>query len=337
MIPIVLAADNNYAYPLIVALFSIVRNKKEQSDYKFYLLVTNDFSDCNKSIINNILERYCLPTAEFIVFNDEFKDIKMKIEHISNVTYYRLLLPEILKSEEKVIYLDVDVLVKDDLNELYNSVTSEYLIGGVKAAAYYYPKKEQTHKAKVLNISAFDQYVNAGVLIMNLKLMREKNVYAQFLSLLDRNFQSQDQDILNSACYGSIKILPPCYNAMTKYGLPELSAYDKFECLSYVWNREEWNVACKNPIIIHFADKVKPWDSFNVNFSKEWWECAREAGVEQLVFKKNFSKIINNSKNIISLKRKKDKVNHGIVKKVFQSVRKDGIWYTVNKILKKLM
>lgn len=65
---------------------------------------------------------------------------------------------------DKCLYLDVDIVVQNDLTELYEQDMEEYYIAGVKAAGYYYPPEKKQRNMDRLEMPAFDQYINAGVL-----------------------------------------------------------------------------------------------------------------------------------------------------------------------------
>lgn len=271
-IPVVLAADNNYRYPLMVTLLSLLMNAKKNTKYQFIILVSDQFDMESMELINKLLKQYDMPEAVFYNMQDNYQNIEMQIKHISYATFYRLQLPELLKEVEKCIYLDVDVVVKKDLKEFFDIELGDNYIAGVKAAGYYYPEEKKTATISLLEIDKLDQYINAGVLLINLKKMREDKLTETFEKLLEKNFPSQDQDILNAACYGHIKVLPLKYNAMTKYNVGIKDEYDRIECLHICYTREEWNEACETPVIIHYADRWKPWQDLRGIFVQEWWK-----------------------------------------------------------------
>ena len=119
-IPVVLAADNNYRYPLMVTLLSLLMNAKKNTKYQFIILVSNQFDMESMELINKLLKQYDMPEAAFYNMQDNYQNIEMQIKHISYATFYRLQLPELLKEVEKCIYLDVDVVVKKDLKEFFD-------------------------------------------------------------------------------------------------------------------------------------------------------------------------------------------------------------------------
>ena len=59
---------------------------------------------------------------------------------------------------------------------------------------------------------------------------------------------------------------------MTKYNVGIKDEYDQIECLHICYTREEWNEACETPVIIHYADRWKPWQDLRGIFVQEWWK-----------------------------------------------------------------
>jgi len=251
-IPIVLSSDNKYASYLYTTMISILENGYKNTYYNFYLLVPHTFSKKNENKILEINNKYkCY--INFIYFKNVFENIIMKIPHITLTTYYRLLIGEYLPKEiEKCIYLDVDICVLKDLSELFLIEMKNNYIAGVVAAGYYFNEKENCER---LNLPSMRQYVNAGMLVMNLKQIRKDNMTLKFLELSKKNYTSQDQDVLNVACYGKIITLPPKFNAMI-YRLKENSSL-----LRDLYKEEDIIEANNSPYIIHYAGKEKPWNS----------------------------------------------------------------------------
>ena len=58
IIPVALAADNNYAMPMAVSMTSMLESANKDTFYDFYLLIPSDFSDENKEKINKLQEAY---------------------------------------------------------------------------------------------------------------------------------------------------------------------------------------------------------------------------------------------------------------------------------------
>lgn len=295
-IPLVFAADNNYAIPMYVAMASAFASAKPNTIYDVHLLLSGDFSPENIERLETIKETY--PRHQITTYNmkNQYDDVEMKIEHITAATYYRLKLPSLLSNINKCIYLDVDLIVNQDLSELFRINIDDKYIAGVRAAGYYWPEHHVKNRLEKLEIPSIDQYVNAGVLMMNLAKMRKNNLENGFEQLIKNQYQSQDQDILNKACYGMIRIIPPKYNAMVKYHLLDDNAYKESKALQLSYALKEWNQGRNNPVIIHYADRIKPWDDIGVEYADRWWDIASKLPFFKDIFEKYSISLYSNAR-----------------------------------------
>ncbi len=271
-VPVVMAVDNDYAFPYVASVYSLYKNKNQSTNIQLYTIISNDFMLEICELVRRISASFNQPEPIFLNASNSYDDQSLRIKHTTQATYYRLDLPSLLNHEDKCIYLDCDLIVKSDISELYDIDLEGFYLAGVKAAGYYCPIEDQSNKAAILGIPHFDQYVNAGVLLMNLKMMRKDDLSSRFRELLSKEFESQDQDILNSACYGKIKLLSPKFNLMTKYKPDEKNSYENIEAVSIAWSKEEWEEACENPLIIHYADGIKPWNASQIDKEHFWWQ-----------------------------------------------------------------
>ena len=131
-IPIFLSSDNNYAPYAAAAIASVCDNTKSFVD--FYIL-DSGISDENKAKIEKLKEQFPNFSVEYIKADTEklFAEIEYKNQskYISMATYNRFLIPYIKPELEKVIYLDVDLIVTLDIAELYDIDLSGYSIAAV--------------------------------------------------------------------------------------------------------------------------------------------------------------------------------------------------------------
>ena len=274
-IPIVLCADNNYAPFMYTTMISILENGYKNTYYIFFLLVSSGFSKKIQKLIIELNNKYNY-YIYFIFIENQFENIIMKIPHTTLTTYYRLLIGDLLPKEiEKCIYLDVDICALKDLSELFNIDMKDNYIAGVVAAGYYFEEKKN---CKRLNLPSMKQYINAGMLVMNLKQIRKDNMTEKFIELSKRNYNSQDQDVLNVACYGKIYTLPPKYNAMV-FRLKENSPL-----LRDLYKEEDIIEANNAPYIIHYSDKKKPWNYIGIYMENYWWDIAKKTPFSKNLF-----------------------------------------------------
>ncbi len=275
-IPIVLASDNNYAKYMYVTVLSMLENKNESSFYDIYLLVTPNFSEKFKVKFNKLIDKFCNTNVSFIDMGNTFLNRESKIKHITFPTYYRLKVPEILKCYNKAIYLDTDTIILKDLSEFYNTTLDNNYIAGVLASGYIL-NKEKSHIEyyKSIGMTSLDKYINAGVTLWNLEKIRQNNLTDTLCSLVKNNYNSSDQDIINLTFFDNIKILDLKYNLMTTYEKFLLYDRNKRQLLNNIYGETQIEKAIEDPVIIHYADKIKPWNDKRVWLAAYWWEYAK--------------------------------------------------------------
>lgn len=269
---LVLASDNKGSKYLATTIVSVLENKLESSQCFFYILTAPDFQEQNKVLITNLVQRYSGAQICFCDMGDAFSQTKCMIPHITSPTYYRLKIPQILPPECKIaIYLDIDIIVKHDLAVLSNLNLGEDLIAGVVAAGFQLCESCINYH-KSIGIEDTKNYVNAGVTLWNverLRRMQDMPVLLEQLAL--KNFDCQDQDVINLAFQGRIKMLPLKYNYMTKY---DSQVKKRVVDMLDIYGEAEIEEALNNPTIIHYADRDKPWNYMYTPHNSEWWRYA---------------------------------------------------------------
>ncbi len=279
VIPIAMATDNNYVLPTIVAITSMLENADKNTVYNYNLLVSGDFTEENTQKFLTLKKKYSNNCEfKFINMGNAYAGNKEVGTRITTPMYYRLSLPSILK-EDKCIYLDGDTIVEKDLSELYNVNLDNYYLAGVKAAGIQIAGERY---AKLLKIPDMKQYINSGVLLINLKKMREDKLEDKFSEFIENTINKEeklncpDQDTINAVCYNNIKILPLKYNTMTVYNLTNPNTYIKSKKFQNCYSQTEWNEAASSPAILHYACKLKPWNDEESNMAEYWWKYARK-------------------------------------------------------------
>ena len=235
----------------------------------------------------------------FIHIKNEFANAPIHVSYNKSPTYYRLLAGILLPKEyNKCIYLDVDICVCKDLSELFNIDLKDNYIAGVVAPGYYFFEDKN---CKRLNLSSMKQYVNAGMLIMNLKKIREDNMTEKFIELLKKNYTDRDQDVLNVACYGKILTLPPKYNLLVQ------RIKENSPLLKNIYKEKDILEAKISPNIVHYCFAKKPWNSLGIYMEEYWWNIARKTPYIHNLFKRN--NIYKNELKNMWLKKRNKKLN----------------------------
>ena len=171
-IPVFFAVDNGYIPFLGVALSSLIENTSKENKYAIKVLYTS-VTEENKARIKKY-ERENI-SIEFVDLNKQLEEIKGKLytrNYFSNTTYYRLFIPELYPEYDKAVYIDSDTVCLSDIAELYNTDMGDNLIAAVSDGAVQTIKPFQDYVERVVGVADYNNYFNAGVIVMNLKVRK---------------------------------------------------------------------------------------------------------------------------------------------------------------------
>ncbi len=230
MINILLNIDENYISQSKVVMRSILANTS--SDVTFYIIGVDKRHFEGFNVV-------CLDVPDISVIK-----ARTDYKHITTSACFRLFAPFILKDVDKVIYLDCDLIVLDDIAKLWE-YEPKY-VAGVQDPMYRY----QARKNRLKHL-----YINSGVMVMNLKNLRKIDWLERIKKTQNGyNLSLLDQDIINIALGKDIGHLPEKWNVYAKI-YPE-TTYAMIK-------------ARENPSIIHWCGNEKPWNS-DVWKADEW-------------------------------------------------------------------
>lgn len=249
---IVVTVNENYIYPLKVMLYSLFSTQEEPVTV---LLMHSDISESNVEGLKEFCASFGEELMEVKVQNDMFEDAPV-MGYFSKEMYYRLLCPWILTQEERVLYLDPDLIINDSLSSLYHM----NLEGAALAAGRDRPIGMDHEKR--LSLQKGSVYVNSGVLLMDLKKMRERNKEDIFRLMEERRSELlfPDQDVINLFWEGSIKMLEDACNLN-----PNILFLKEFLCTPF---RKKMKKYAK---IIHYMGKDKPWNKGYMKGMYPYW------------------------------------------------------------------
>ena len=213
IIPVVFSCDNNFAKFLSISILSLLENSKTNNNisYDIYCLIDKSFTDESVLKIKNDIARYENYDIHFVCMDELFSDVESKLRRISHPTYYRLVIADKLPEKyNKCIYLDTDILVFKDLEELYNHNIDGYYLAGVKIPNLRIkPEQKLKEFQEKIKLPSLENYINAGVVLMNLDLIRQDNITQKFVEEIPKYYPTLDQDIFNVVAYGKIKPITP--------------------------------------------------------------------------------------------------------------------------------
>lgn len=254
--PIVVAFTPNYFVPVATCIFSVLECSKDEC-YHFICLLTEDLPNDLQAMLGRLGKERC--RFSFINLTGKLQDVYVD-EKYTIAASYRLLLPDILPEYDKVLYIDCDMIFRNNLAELYRSfdLHDNYLAGVFEATLDF----QQKHM-NAIGCEA-GKYINSGLLLMNLVQLRKDNMVKKFLAAAKvEGLEFPDQDVLNQVCKGKIIGLPPYLNSIRSFLLPQYKTF----FLKY-YTDQEW-LDVKRIGNIHYTG-TKPWNSFTVAFDL-WW------------------------------------------------------------------
>ncbi len=258
-IVVVCGADDNYAMPLAVTIRSALEHLAINRKIVFFIIDGGIKEQNKRKILKSVKSEQC--DVQWLVKPDERRlgaDVLIS-GHITIAAYYRLFIPELIPDQyNKAIYLDCDLVVKEDLGRLWDMEMGEYCLLGVQDyRAPYVSSPLGLINYHELGISPDCKYLNSGLLVINLQKWRTNNITDKAIKYLQTNkIRWHDQDTLNGLFAGNWGELDPRWNHQ---GI--INIVDQ-EILWKGSNFPEDIHTClhQNPYIIHYA-YIKPWNT----------------------------------------------------------------------------
>lgn len=272
---ILMASDENYVFLLGISLFSLFNTNKELDEINTYIIADN-ISEESKRKLQTMTDGF----GRYLVFlPPPLMDKDIVVKGTLNIsTYYRLKMASILPEDiEKVLYLDCDTLIRGHLDEVWNLELKDNLIAGVIDTTGKFARTS-------IGLPIKSVYVNAGVLLVNIKKWREESIEQQCMDFLEKNnfkVEFNDQGVINRVCNDRILTLSPKYNFMPPYERYSLRNLERIVGKKDFISNDELYETKANPIIIHYAGYAfnRPWFSgSNGRYKCEFDIAAKASG-----------------------------------------------------------
>ena len=264
LIPIFFAADDKYIPFMMVTMKSLIANASDKYHYKLHVLHT-DITVEHQAQIKRLETGNC--KIIFVDVTEELEKIAKKItlrDYYTATTYYRVFIAELFPAYKKVLYIDSDTVVREDVANLYHYDLGKNYIGAVRDQLVVQTDIYGDYVEKVLGISR-GAYFNAGVVLINCEQFRMARMLKQFIELLNTYtfVVAQDQDYLNILCKDHVLWLDPRWNVQMIGTLPFEEDKSK---------------------LVHYNLAAKPWHYKDCRMGEYFWEYARQTeDYEQLV------------------------------------------------------
>lgn len=251
MYNIVIVADDGYIVHAAVMLTSLFETNKDKC-FSVYLF-TNGVSDKSVSRLECLCKAYksiitIINPEEQLASSLSISLKELPVGQWTTMMYYKLFIPTVLpKSEERCLFLDVDMIINSDIEELYNWDLHDSVIAAVEDMPDCVKIKERIG----LPQEAF--YINSGVMVCDLNRWRQMETVRPIFDFVKHVSDKiiNEQDVIALYFKGKLSLLPIKWNMVTFYFLRVPKIFDKY--------LPQLREALYNPNIIHFAAPIKPW------------------------------------------------------------------------------
>lgn len=240
---------------MLTSLFE--NNKENQIHIHFF---SADLNTENEKKVKQTVFKYQQHFTFYPLDASLFKDCYVS-NHVSYATYYRIVIPDFLINQtNKIIYLDTDIVVCENLKPLWDINIENYTIGAVNEINEEGPSR--------LEFDEKYKYFNAGILLINAKTWVAENLKDTLFKYIKTHFNKLtfwDQDALNANLYNKRLIIDPKWNQLS----PVFEV--NYNTLLKVYSKSQISELKKNPAIIHYSGSSKPWDYLNIHPFKSFY------------------------------------------------------------------
>lgn len=242
-INIALGASRDWLPYSATTVASVLCQANKDDEYHFYI-ISDGFNTVEKNYFYSLNE---IKVSEFHFIEIDNSEFDGAIHDWLGVSSsYRLKLSSLV-DEDKILYLDSDIIALKDISSLYNLDVSNYYLAAVE------DKFSKFMKGRV-KLDSNQTFFNGGVQLINLNAFRENKLEKIIFQKLRSNNYYTDQDVINDVCRDKIFSLPLKYNIVLG-GL-------------YRGREIERNEAFENPVLWHFS--VKPWVADDIEYKEDW-------------------------------------------------------------------
>jgi lipopolysaccharide biosynthesis glycosyltransferase len=292
-VSIVMAFNDHYAPYAAVTISSIIKASNSLTNYDI-MVFDGGVSDRNKKFLEEIVKPNKNISIRYFDPEPMVKNMSLPTHmYFSRDIYYRLYIPEIFRKFDRIVYIDSDVLIKEDIGKLFKTDLLEKSIGathdfGMSASIAFkilsLPKtgslETKDYLESYVGLKDIDAYFQSGVLLFDInKSLKYMDKIKDILSS-GKVYWYPDQDILNEVYQGDVFFLDLKWNVFADSGDRKtyLGKLPIDVVLTYFEAKEK-------PFIVHFAGPKKPWKFSTVDFFEEFWLIARETPwYEQMLF-----------------------------------------------------
>lgn len=272
--------DEAYAPAFSVFLGSALRHFSPRARYDI-LVVSGGIAAATQSRLRRILDGVPNASLRFVDPRGILAGLELPVApQYTRDMYHRVVIPYLLPYHTRAVVIDVDTICLADLQELHEAELAGNLVGAVRdiVAQGYINGACARFRRNVLQTLALARpydYVNTGVMVMDLEAIRREFPLARVLEFMTRHRGGVfEQDMMNVLFAGRIAFLDPRWNVFAITNKAVGRAIDDFAPAADV---TAYRAARLGPAIIHYADRPKPWHDPRIDFASEFWSFARQS------------------------------------------------------------
>ena len=255
---VVYSASDLYSSLAGISLTSLLMNNMDAEEIQI-IIMDNGISEVNKEKLRATAEKYHRD-IRFVPLAASLENAKINVQKWNISTFGRLFEASSLPDYDKVIHIDCDSVVHGSLKELWELDMSHAVVAGAPDCL------SDEYKTNI-GLTSTETYVNAGVLVLNLKRIREQGYEDRYLAYIEKNshfLTYVDQEVLNACIPENEKIvLPLRYNCYSSLHYLSYAQLKKLRHVKHMFSNDTYQDALDHTVVFHFTgcflEGTRPW------------------------------------------------------------------------------
>lgn len=263
VVPIFITINNDYAPYAAAAIHSLFQHSNKNRYYRVIIL-HDGLSWVNRVRLRSLVTKNC--AIQFKKITNSLY-LRVVIKYVAKrkgmgdffskaVYFYRFFIPLLFPRYEKAVYIDSDTILRGDIGKLFDMEMDENVVMAMIDPKVTVIPEFRDYVDFAVGVP-HGEYVNDGVMLMDLRKMRKIKYLSQMVEMIkkyDADLVAPDQDYLNVILKGKIG----------HFGSE--------------WNAEPTAEFDKNVKLVHFNLFNKPWHYKNVPGERIFWNAAKGTG-----------------------------------------------------------
>ena len=291
---VVIAANSSDEYVPYLSVYLLAIKEKSSPNHNYDIVILeNSISETNKEILKNLIETDKNFSLRFYNPSELFDLDNLEVTHLylCKESYFRLAAPVIFKNYKRLIFTDVDLIFNKDPYELYTmDMNNKLLLSAIEPIWSQYINLDMSiHDVNIkdyaknqLKLKNIRTYYNTGVMLLDIEKLNQYNATDKFIekTRTEQIYLYQDQCIINEVLQDEIGVLPFEWNM-------EILHQDVIKDVDEDIKKY---INIKEPNVIHFLGRGKPWLVPERPYSEKWWYYARKSPYYEIIINRNSRK-----------------------------------------------